>query len=52
MNWVDSIHNIRVMWGHTYARRRRAQDIRRAAAQASAAGASSAQEEGRAGESG
>jgi len=41
-----------VMWGHTYARRRRARDIRRAAARASAAGASSAQEEGRAGESG
>ena len=40
-----------VMWGHTYARQRRARDVRRAAARAEAAGAGD-QEEGAAKESG
>ena len=40
-----------VMWGRTYARQRRARDVRRAAARAEAAGAGD-QEEGAAKESG
>jgi len=53
IKWVllEFVDTICVMWGRTYARQRRARDVRRAAARAEAAGPGD-QEEGAAKESG